>query len=53
MIEIHKPLGRLDLYVDHYETDEVIDLPRDNNLNEIDEDAEIGRNENEEDDAWK
>ena len=28
MVEISRPLGRIDLYVDHYELDEVIDGPQ-------------------------
>ena len=28
MVEIHRPLGRIDLYVDHYELEEVIDCPQ-------------------------
>ena len=40
MIEIHRPLGRLDLFVDHYEIDEVIDLPH-----ESDEDVDKGKSD--------
>ncbi|KAL1808584.1 hypothetical protein ACET3Z_025574 [Daucus carota] len=40
MIEIHRTLGRLDLFVDHYEIDEVIDLPH-----ESDEDVDKGKSD--------
>ena len=51
MVDIHKPLGRIDLYVDHYEFDEVIDVAHESILKGS-ENVELGGNEeNEGEDA--
>lgn len=42
MVDIHKPLGMIDLYVDHYSCDEVINSPYEENLNES-EGVEVGQ----------
>ncbi|XP_074338078.1 uncharacterized protein LOC141675268 [Apium graveolens] len=47
MVDIHKPIGKINLYIDHYDVDEVIDNQEDENDNEGGEYGNQGReNEN-------
>ncbi|XP_074365144.1 uncharacterized protein LOC141706232 [Apium graveolens] len=47
MVDIHKPIGKINLYIDHYDVDEVIDNQEDENDNEGGEYGNKGReNEN-------
>ncbi|WOG86990.1 hypothetical protein DCAR_0206209 [Daucus carota subsp. sativus] len=52
MVDIHKPLGRIDLYVDHYEFDEVIDVAHESILKGS-ENVELGGNEENEGEGLK